>query len=363
MPIPLNLRVIVRGAYDVQKLRISMGNRLVGNLKAKMGQLPGTAEESLDDVSKKILGELRAALPKISDIIHLTNNPEVDSEVEGDEAEDLDEVLDAVGDDAKNERKAAKAGKLIIDLVSRRYMIATEKRKTFPTRASFKGDPIISDYTELTLIGQYIDLEKQEKQAFGRLKNILQDYPIYTEFLSKTRGCGPMMSGVILSEIDIHKARHPSSLWMFAGLDVAPDGRGRSRRAEHLVDRTYTDKEGKEAVRRGITFQPTLKTKLIGVLGPSFLKVKGGSEYGEIYYKYKYRMENHEKYGIANDGKVDEVTGHKVTSKGRRHAMAIRYTVKMFLMNLHIAWRKLEGLPVSLPYHEAKLGYKHGGAA
>ncbi len=352
MPIPLNLRVIVRGSYDLQKLRISMGNRLVGNLKAKLGQLPGNAEESLDDASRKILTELRETLPKISDVIQLTENPE---------AEGTEDVLDEAGDDAKAQRTAAKAGKLIIDLVSKRYMIATEKRKNFPTRSSFKGDPVISDYTELTLIGQYIDLEKQEKQAFGRLGNILQDYPIYTQFLEPTKGCGPMMSGVILSEIDIHKARHPSSLWMYAGLDVAKDGRGRSRRTEHLVERAYINKEGKEATRMGITFSPLLKTKLIGVLGPSFLKTGKDGEYSQIYYNYKLRMENHVKYGKINDGKRDEVTGHLITSKGRRHAMAIRYAVKQFLLHLHMNWRKLEGLPVSLPYHEAKLGYKHGG--
>jgi hypothetical protein len=344
----MNLRIIVRGGYDLQKLRIQVGNRLVGNFKVKLGQKPGDSEGALDENSKKILADLRATLPKISDVITMSEHPEVDG------AEDVDDSK------TDSERKAAKAGKLILDLVNTRYKVVTDGRKTFPSRATFKGDAVISDYTELSLIAQYVDLERQEKQHFARLENILQDYPIYTEFLSKVRGCGPMMSGVILSEIDIHKAQYPSSLWKFAGLDVASDGRGRSRRTEHLVERAYTNKEGKAATRMGITFQPLLKTKLIGVLGPSFIKMKG-SEYDTIYRNYKHRMENHEKYGVHNDGKEDPETGYKITSKGRRHAMAVRYAVKIFLMNLHIAWRKLEGLPVSLPYHEAKLGMKHRG--
>lgn len=331
MPIPMNLRVIVRGGYDLQRLRIQMGNRLVGNFKAKLGQAPGASEETLDDESKKMLADLRAVLPKITDMFTLSENPE------------SDEIPEEVSGE---DRKAAKAGKMIVDLVSIRYKAVTDNRKTFPIRSSFKGDPIISNYTELTLIAQYVDLEKQEKQHFRRLENILEDYPIYTKFLSEVKGCGPMMSGVILSEIDIHKARHPSSLWKYAGLDVGPDGKGRSRRAEHLVDRTYKDKEGNDAIRKGITFQPLLKTKLIGVLGPSFLKCKG-SKYGEIYYNYKHRLENHAVY--------------KDVSKGHRHAMSIRYAVKQFLLDLHMAWRALEGLEVSLPYHEAKLGMKHGG--
>lgn len=31
------LRTLVRGAYDIQKLRIQSGNRIVGNFKAKLG--------------------------------------------------------------------------------------------------------------------------------------------------------------------------------------------------------------------------------------------------------------------------------------------------------------------------------------
>lgn len=359
MPVPMNLRLIVRGSYDLQALRIQMGNRLIGNFKAKLGQAPGQSEETLDGASKKLLADLRATLPKISDVISSPapmaspENPVLippDAEIEINEAEVDDE--DKVA--AESERKAAKAGKLIVDLVSKRYAIVTEGRKTFPTRASFKGDPVISDYTELSLVAQYVDLEKQEKQGFNRLNNILPDYPIFVEFLDKVSGCGPMMSGVILSEIDIHKARYPSSLWKYAGLDVGPDGRGRSRRAEHLVNRTYTKKDGSEGVRLGITFSPFLKTKLLGVLGPSFIKVKD-SPYKTIYYNYKHRLENHAVYGIANEGAKDE-NGHKVTSKGRRHAMAIRYCVKMFLLDLYKSWRALEGLPVAPPYSEAKLG-------
>ena len=51
-----DLRVMVRGAYDLQKLRIQMGNRIVGNFKAKLGQAPGESEDdALDAEGKKIL--------------------------------------------------------------------------------------------------------------------------------------------------------------------------------------------------------------------------------------------------------------------------------------------------------------------
>ena len=51
----LLLRTSVRGAYDLQKLRISTGNRIVANFKAKLGQLPGKAEKTLEAEEKKVL--------------------------------------------------------------------------------------------------------------------------------------------------------------------------------------------------------------------------------------------------------------------------------------------------------------------
>ena len=129
-------------------------------------------------------------------------------------------------------------------------------------------------------------------------------------------------------------------------MDVAGDGRGRSRRAEHLIDREYTNKEGETAMRKSITFNPWIKSKLLGVMAGNLLRNKN-EKYTKIYKDYKNRLENHPKY-------IDATKKH-------RHLMAIRYMVKQFLVDLHYNWRKIEGLPTSVPYAEAKLGLKHGG--
>ena len=280
-----NIKTMVRGAYDIQKLRIQMGNRIVGNFKAKLGQKPSEPETELDVEGKKILKLLRERFKKITDGV-----------------------------------------------------------KTFPRQATFKGDEIISDYTELCLLAQYVDLESEEARHFARLGSILRDYPIFTVFLDKVKGIGPAMAGVIVSEINISKAKYPSSLWAYAGLDVAADGQGRSRKKEHLVERDYTDKDGKPAKRVGITFNPFLKTKLTGVLASSFLR-SGNEQYAKVYNDYKHRLENHEKW--------------KERSKGHRHNAAMRYMVKQFLVDLYRAWRPLEGLEVAPDYNEAKLGHRH----
>lgn len=287
-----NIKVMVRSAYDLQKLRVQMGNRICANFRAKLGQAPSEKEEdALDAEAKALLDDIRAEYKKLTDGV-----------------------------------------------------------KTFPTQARFKGTPVISTYTELCLVSQYLGIEQQEKQAFNRLDAILRDYRIYTEFLDTVKGIGPAMAGVIVSEFDIHKAKYPSSLWAYAGLDVGRDGRGRSRRAEHLIDRSYTDKDGKPAVRKSITYNPFIRTKLLGVLASSFLRC-GDNPYRTIYLGYKLRLENHPKWGAP------EIT------KGHRHQAACRYMIKMFLIELYRQWRAIEGLPVHPPYHEAKLGIKHGSPA
>jgi len=286
-----NLKTIVRGAYDIQKNRIQTGNRLVGNFKAKLGQAPSEKEDTIDKEGQQVLLNLR-----------------------------------------------------------RSHKLLTEGVASFPRQATFKGDEVISDYTELCLVDNYLELEAQEKSHFRRLGNILKGYPIYNEFLLGVTGVGPAMAGVMLSEIDITKAEYPSSLHKYAGLDVASDGQGRSRKKEHLEDSEYVDAEGEVKVKKGITFNPFLKTKLVGVLGSSFIKQSPDKcVYRKIYDDYKHRLEH--------------MDAHKEKSKGHRHNMAVRYMVKMFLVDLYNVWRRIEGLPVAPTYSEAKLGKVHKIAA
>jgi len=281
------IKIMVRGAYDLQKLRIQMGNRIVANFKGKLGQAPGQTEAALEREAKKMLADLRS-----------------------------------------------------------RYRRLVDGLVRAPSRRNFNGDEVISSFTELCLVEQYVALEAREAAHFRRLGAILEEVPIYTAFLRGVKGVGPAMAGVMVSEIDIAKARTPSSLWAYAGLDVGPDGAGRSKRREHLVKIKYTDKDGAERERDGITFNPFLKTKLVGVLAASFLRSK--SPYRDIYDGYKHRLESRADFA-----------DHAKGAKGHRHNAALRYMIKMFLIDLYRAWRELEGLPVAKPYHEAKLGIRH----
>jgi hypothetical protein len=363
------IRNMVRGAYALQKLRIATGLRLCANFRNKLGQEAGEQEKDLDAEALALLDSLRLSFNRLTDGI------------------------------ARNRR--------------------------LPAKHDFKGDEIISDYTELVLVDNYFELDRVERRQFDQFVSVLPDFPIYTHFLKNVVGVGPAMAGVILSEIDITRAKYASSLWRIAGLDVVShweldsstwvrrkigngaqqpeipyepkvnyllraegtngpvtvDGRehsvsyyhdpesntdhgilsieengwvlaldykkvhsgGRSRRREHLVKRTYINKEGKEAERDSITFNPFLKTKLIGVLGPSFLRTR--SPYSTLYYEYKNRYQTD-----PNKGGSGEWT------KGHIHNAAIRAMMKQFLSDLYGAWRPLEGLPRYDRYDVVKQG-------
>lgn len=281
------LGALVRGVYELQQLRIQTGLRIVATFKRKLGQMPSEPEEELSKDAKELLKVLRLSYTKISEA-----------------------------------------------------MVAERKR--------FTGEGLIDQYSEYALIESYIHLEKEEKQVFKHIETVLQDFPIYTQFLKEVKGIGPALASVIISEFNIHKANYASSLIKYAGLDVAPDGKGRSKRSEHLIDVEYKAKDGTTKTKKSITFNPFLKAKLLGVLGPSFLKVKE-SPYKEMYYNYKHRLENH--------------PDHKDKTLKHRHNMAIRYMVRRFLIDLYTHWRGLEGLVVHPPYEVGKLGMVHSKAA
>lgn len=386
------IRTMVRGAYDLQKLRIQMGNRVTANFKAKLGLTPdGMSEKELEKAEKKILDQLRQSYMRITDGVVAEGQESVE-------------------------------GKL-------------------PSLKKFKGDNLISSYTELVLVDQYMGLLRDEEKHFKQLGRVLEGIPIYDQFLSQVRGIGPAMAGIIISEIDITRAEYPSSVWKYAGLDAVTYGKytddkgkehtvpahlidayfedgdtskpmlmegrypvtiataGRSRKDFCLVEREYINKDGKEATRLSITYNPFLKTKLIGVLGTSFLRtgislvdgkkvgkarrlemakmegfiedkeseidlddqvlahlrLKGhvvrieAGEYADAYYNYRNRL--------ANDPR------HKEKSEGHRHNMAIRFMVKRFLVTLYTNWRAIEGLPVASEYSIGKLGMAHKKAA
>lgn len=290
------IRTSVRTLYDMQKIRIQAGNRIVASFRQKLGIEPGETEDTGNDDAGPLLERLRLEYKRITDgVTTITKRIKIDS-------------------------------------------------------------TLLTSLGELKLMQAYEQQLDAEAVHLKLIEYELENYPVYREFLKPAKGCGPMMAAVILSEIDITKCNSISALWAYAGLDVVVTvdettgeitEEGRCRKAHHLAPKTYTDRDGNIKQTRGITFNPFLKTKLIGVLGSSFLKC--GGPYRTIYDNYKHRLEHHPKWAER--------------SKGHRHNAAIRYAVKEFLADLWTVWRQLEGLPVRPRYNEEKLGIVHSRAA
>jgi hypothetical protein len=226
---------------------------------------------------------------------------------------------------------------------------------------------------DLELLKGYYDnalgIEKQiEKEIEKRLKTI----PIYTQFLKGVKGVGTIAAGWIIGEIDIERATTVSKIWQFCGLNP-----GTVRGTKSVCTKDYkpemgevvgklTDfKDGKERLSvktsdmiRGDKLTPgylspynqRFRAALVGVLASGFIKAK--SEYAvEYYYPYKTRLEN-------SENKVNGKPWNE-ESKGHRDMAAKRYMIKMFLKDLYVAWRTLEGLAVREPYMEEFLGKRH----
>jgi len=239
-----------------------------------------------------------------------------------------------------------------------------------------------------SLIVQSRLLKWLEAEALGEVKRILEDVPIYNHWLKHQKGCGPTLAGVIVAEIDIHRAETPSALWKYCGLDVRTcekcHGSGEVEDEETGVVSWCRScmGRGNNAARRArgekAGYNPWLKAKLVKVLGDCL--IKANSPWRKHYDDYKHRKANTIVPTCAACGGKGEVVYEKKKSKCRncegtggpapwgrsdahRHAAAVRKMVKMFLLELWQEWRKLEGLPVVEPYSEAYLGRTHGDHA
>jgi hypothetical protein len=200
------------------------------------------------------------------------------------------------------------------------------------------------------LVDAFNDSKEIEEALVKSLKIELNGIRIYDEFLKYVKGIGPMMAGVIIAEYDIYKAHTISAMNQYTGLNpgLVP---GKKRIGNDLVVTDTMIRGDKLTPGFVAPFNTRLRSKMIGVLGSSFLKSK--SPYAKFYYDYKNRLKNEDRVIEGRDKRWSE------TSDLHRHNAAIRFMVKAFIKDLYVAWRTAEGLTVRCPYEEEYLGKKH----
>jgi predicted RNA-binding Zn-ribbon protein involved in translation (DUF1610 family) len=412
----MKVRNAVKSVYDIQKLRISTGNRITQSFMQAAGIDPGMKKEELDKEVDKLLKSL---------------------------VDEYDRVTDAYVAIFNNKGRIAKS---IEHLGADITLIRSE--------------------TDYRLVKMYRGLLENETEAVKLVDKFVKAHPMWDMFFKDVKGCGPLMSAVCIGYFDPSKARHVSCFWSYGGVGLYQDddegtdvnspilvpiklkkpkeiitadmaetediseqeitvtlttplpdydfgmespekadfdymmtqyidgqivsslrpgmfvlntfdknpkskikgfrfwafvdeeigwqqmppnidkarvktGGMRADGLWHLVDREYTNKSGDKAMKKSITYNPFVKTKLLGVLASSFLKCPG-CKYEQIWREYRARKENDPSY--------------KTYSGERKMRMSNRYAIKMFLKDLWVAWRTYEGLPVTKPYEEEFLG-------
>src|SRR4029077_13404774 len=122
---------MVKSAYALQKLRIQTGLRLCANFRSEL-KTDEDEEGELSKEAKELIKELYATYKRLCD--------------------------------------------------------GVARRRTLPAERGFKGDGVITDFAGLVICHTYFELERQEREAFRLMGEVLDTIPIYSKWLKQQIG-------------------------------------------------------------------------------------------------------------------------------------------------------------------------------
>lgn len=305
-----NIRTLARAYKDATAAQVSAGNRLG---RAVINSDCQTEEEwqLIADVKGCTIEEAKQAV--------------------------VGDMRDQAHEDYKKLLETLRGNGRLLDRI-RSGALTTNDAQFLRSKSDSLPNGRLNTLVVLSAAARYHNAVNAQKTCASFLEAAMVDIPIY-KWLKAQRGIDSVTAGKLIGTIDIYKARKVSQIWSYAGYDVV-NGEGRSRKKHHLVEVQYTDKNGNQATRMGLSHNPDLKQDLY-VLATNFIRSKH-PKYSKVFYDYRERLENNPK--------------HAEKTKLQRRNMAYRYMVKIFLLDLYLKWRELEGLPITAPYSEDKLG-------
>ena len=238
--------------------------------------------------------------------------------------------------------------------------------------ASERGHSLTKE--ELSIYGITTILENAhsfEKDAEKLITKQLKNHALYTQYLSKIYGIGPMLSAGLIAYVDnIEKFQHVSSLWQYSGyganrfcpeckkptsVEVKYDTGKIAKKLHPFNECPECNAKTNTILQKRMSgyqsnWNDKLKT-LAWKAGTSFVKQSPDkSKYRKLYdqIKKKERMLHPEK-------KV--VKGKTFYNDGHIHNRAMRKVVKIFLAHVWQTWRRQEGLEATEPYAKQLLGH------
>lgn len=379
------IRTMISTLYDVQKLRIGAGNRLTSQFYKSLGIKPSESPDDADKEAQSVLKLLKCEYDRITDGI-AENNVSLKKQISI-LAKDEKNPLRAVRD--TTDYSMIKAYVHLLDSEEELTKVLDTYVKSHPMWDAFfagiKGcgtlmsavciaylDPYkarhVSCFYRYAGLDTVQNVDEQGNRLFlavndgyrtvrekfkfmyqcdgslynGKVIEGAEDedgIPVYTTTSGEVLVKVPVMKIVNGNEEQVYESLNQGEA-DYVG-EVVPSEHGRRKGDTEMAE--YIDKEGNTKLKRSITYNPTLKTKLMGVLSGCLIKAKD-PVYSTIYYDYKKRL--------------DLSSKHAGKSAAQKNRMALRYMIKQFLRNLWTTWRTLEGLPVDNPYEVEKLGNK-----
>ena len=238
--------------------------------------------------------------------------------------------------------------------------------------ASERGNTLTKE--ELSIYGITTIMENAqnfEKDIEKLISQQLKNYALYTQYLSKIMGIGPMLSAGLIAYIDdIEKFKHVSSLWQYSGY-----GMNRfcslCKKSTSISVKYSTGKVAKklhpleECPECGNDTTPILQRRTSGYQSnwndklkthfwkctTSFIKQSAAkSKYRKLYDQIKKDERRRHPEKIIVNKKTMYNDGH-INNR------AIRKVSKIFAAHVWQTWRRQEGLEATEPYAGKLLGH------
>jgi hypothetical protein len=194
------------------------------------------------------------------------------------------------------------------------------------------------------------EAHRLEKAMLVQLKQV----PIYQEFLGKVKGVGPVTAGYLIAMVKIDRAVKVSALIRYCGFGTGKDGKSERRGKDE--DRNGAPKFAPDgSLTNGTgTFNDELKIALVMCL--KFMRMSCAKERETNRYLKRWDDAKHTALSFPNERLGRVMYAGEADDKGRRKA------TDLFLWDLYVMWRTLEGLVVWPDKYSAMRGFVHGGA-
>lgn len=155
------------------------------------------------------------------------------------------------------------------------------------------------------------DIEKDALKEVGRL---LKGIPIYEHYLKDTRGIGPTLAGVLISEINIEKCNTVSQLWAWCGLSnerycadchtIVPEKPHEENKCPNCSGTKHYHKAIKPRRGEKLKYNPWLKSKMLKVMGDCLMRTCSLDENG--YYNTRWVEKPTGEYPVIKEKHKDD---------------------------------------------------------